>query len=115
MKRLSLLIALLLSSSVLAQRLPEPPRPDPRNPVDYAKWVNEQMSRGVSSNAADLYDTLERAALLAQNLVNEVERVSNLLGCGRAALDASRGVVRCRMPGNEYQAGRPCRAAKRSN
>jgi hypothetical protein len=33
----------------------DPPRPDPKNPVDYVKWCNEHYGAGIRSNTADLY------------------------------------------------------------
>ncbi|RJP36645.1 MAG: hypothetical protein C4547_07050 [Phycisphaerales bacterium] len=44
-----------LVAPTAAQHLPEPPPPNPREPVDYAKWVNDRLSQGMTENAADVY------------------------------------------------------------
>ncbi len=33
----------------------DPPPPNPKEPVNYVKWLNEGFARGVKDNAADLY------------------------------------------------------------
>jgi hypothetical protein len=57
MSRMSWLAA-VLSITVLyvpIARSADPPKPNPKAPVDYVKWINEEFGRDVKENAADLY------------------------------------------------------------
>ena len=48
-------IALVVPLCVPAVRAADPPRPNPENPVDYVKWMNEQYGKDVTRNAAGGY------------------------------------------------------------
>ena len=48
-------IALVVLLCAPAARAADPPRPNPSNPVDYVKWLNEQYGRNATPNAAGGY------------------------------------------------------------
>jgi hypothetical protein len=47
-----LMIAALCAAAAAAA---DPPRPNPKQPVNYVRWINEEFGRGITENAADRY------------------------------------------------------------
>jgi len=58
----SVLFVLVLATNSLAQH-PQPPAPNPDNPVDYIKWINETFGAGLGRGSEDVGAGL--ASLLA--------------------------------------------------
>ena len=54
------------------------PEPNPAQPVDYVKWFNETLSKGVKDNAADVY--AEAYRLYKDTGLKEDERDKALKG-----------------------------------
>ncbi|MCK4342934.1 MAG: hypothetical protein KAY37_14570 [Phycisphaerae bacterium] len=48
----------------------DPPLPNPDNPVDYIQWANEEYGKGITENAADVYQEAIAAFELDKELLN---------------------------------------------
>lgn len=86
MSRLLWLAALLCLPTTQAS---EPPRPNPKQPVDYVKWVNEELGKDVAENAADAYQQA-LSAFAADEDLNKLVRETD----AKKWTDAQRAGVR---------------------
>lgn len=69
-----LLIVVALFSLPAAQAADwDPPKPNPKNPVNYVEWVNETLGKGIKHNAFDDY-------LAAYDLIKPVGKGDRVLG-----------------------------------
>lgn len=61
----------------------DPPKPNPKNPVNYVEWVNETLGKGIKHNAFDDY-------LAAYDLIKPVDDAARVFG--RKGLAGGRGL-----------------------
>ncbi|MCH7849907.1 MAG: hypothetical protein IIB53_16285, partial [Planctomycetes bacterium] len=70
--RLLVIIALLFSPATRASDW-DPPKPNPKNPVNYVEWVNETLGKGIKHNAFDDY-------MMAYGLIKPIDDKTAVFG-----------------------------------